>query len=133
MCQDEKALETNGAIAIGYQSFHLVNEGPERGEDLFEGSFRLRDLQKAQMDLENLFHQGVVTKIRSQLDLREKCHTVKCKWLCNGVIYYQLPFCYLESHDEDAQCVQNSQTDLCRHICLQQTLTAYVCFCMRVH
>lgn len=45
------------------QIFHLVNEGPERGEDLFEGSLRLRDLQKAQMDLENLLHQGVVTKI----------------------------------------------------------------------
>lgn len=45
------------------QVFHLVNEGPERGEDLFEGSLRLRDLQKAQMDLENLLHQGVVTKI----------------------------------------------------------------------
>lgn len=43
--------------------FHLVNESPERGENLFEGSLRLGDLQKAQMDLENLLHQGVVTKI----------------------------------------------------------------------
>lgn len=43
--------------------FHLVDEGPERGEDLFEGGLRLRDLQEAQMDLENLLHQGVVTKI----------------------------------------------------------------------
>lgn len=43
--------------------FHLVNEGPERGEHLFEGSLRLRDLQEAQMDLEYLLHQRVVTKI----------------------------------------------------------------------
>lgn len=43
--------------------FHLVNEGPERGEDLFEGSLRLGDLQETQVDLEDLLHQGVVTQI----------------------------------------------------------------------
>lgn len=55
------ALETNYHKPL--LMFHLVNEGPERDEHLFEGSLRLRDLQKAQMDLENLLHQGVVTKI----------------------------------------------------------------------
>lgn len=55
------ALETN-FLKLS-QTLHLVNEGPERGEHLFEGSLRLRDLQKAQMDLEYLLHQGVVTKI----------------------------------------------------------------------
>lgn len=63
MCQASRkiALETN--IRKLLRIFHLVNEGPERGEHLFEGSLRLRDLQKAQMDLEYLLHQGVVTKI----------------------------------------------------------------------
>lgn len=63
MCQasGKRALETNLHELL--QMFHLVNEGPERGKHLFEGSLRLRDLQKAQMDLENLLHQGVVTMI----------------------------------------------------------------------
>lgn len=42
---------------------HLVDEGPERREDLLESSLRLGDLQEAQMDLEDLLHQGVVTQI----------------------------------------------------------------------
>lgn len=42
---------------------HLVDEGPERGEDLLEGRLRLRDLQEAQMHLENFLHQGVVTQV----------------------------------------------------------------------
>lgn len=63
MCQvsGKIALETNFHKLL--QMFHLVNESPQRGEHLFEGSLRLRDLQKAQMDLEYLLHQGVVTKI----------------------------------------------------------------------
>lgn len=43
--------------------FYLVDEGPEGSEDLFEGRLRLWDLQEAQMHLENLLHQGVVTQV----------------------------------------------------------------------
>lgn len=40
---------------------------------------------------------------------------------------------YLESHNENAKCVQHRQTDLCRHVGLQQALAAHIGFCMRVH
>lgn len=37
---------------------------------MFEGHLRLRDLQEAQVHLENLLHQRVVTEIRGQLGLK---------------------------------------------------------------
>lgn len=40
---------------------------------------------------------------------------------------------YLESHDEDAERVQHSQTDLRGHVGLQQALAAHVRICMTVH
>lgn len=107
--------------------FHLVDEGPERGEDLFERSLRLRDLQEAQMHLENLLHQGVVTEVRVQLGLRTQENERVTKNSGRGGSGVGGHNRHLESHDEDAERVQHRQTDLRGHVGLQQTLAAHVC------
>lgn len=50
-------------------STYLVNESPECGKDVSEGSFWLADFKEGQVNVEHLLHQGVVTFAVQQLGL----------------------------------------------------------------
>lgn len=120
-------------LSLATNDHHLVDEGPERGEDLLEGGLGLRDLQEAQVHLEHLLHQRVVAEIRVQLRL-ETQRSVRTQPKPEGPAFGGgKPVTHLESHDEDAERVQHGQADLRGHVGLQQTLAAHVCLRVGVH
>lgn len=51
---------------------HLVYEGTQRGEDVLQRHLWLRDLQEAQVNLEHLLHQWIVSHISTQLCLQRQ-------------------------------------------------------------
>lgn len=113
--------------------FHLVDEGPQGGEDLFERRLRLRDLQETQMHLEHLLHQGVVAQVGGQLRLWTQEERERWRSGRLGAAVRRGPLPHLESHDEGAERVQHGEADLRGHVGLQQALAAHICFCMGVH
>lgn len=76
------------------------------------------------MDFKHLLHQRAVAVIRAQLGLQTvtgshgiSIHYIKGT-LSNG---------YLESHDEDTECIQDSQAHFGGDVSLQQRLVQHIC------
>lgn len=104
-------------------SAYLVDESPERGEDVPEGGFGLADFKEGQVDVEDLLHQGVVTFAVLQLGLgrtqrgaRLLLSFLTCVRACVR------RHADLETLREKIEDIQDTEADLSGHVPLQQGL-----------
>lgn len=82
------------------------------------------------MDLKHFLHQWTVAIVRAQLGLQRKTDRHNNESLDNQNTAFNEKYseclmnavCYLESHDEDTQRVQDSQTHFSSDVSLQQRL-----------